>query len=206
MPDRIVVHKFGGTSLANAKCFERCRDIVVDASEGGRIGVCVVVSAIGGKPKVTDLLLRAVTCARKGQKQRFHNLLDQLMKKHQTIIRALLPTGRARDALEGSIRNDLRALSHVLRGIYLVKFAGARAVEFVSGHGELWSARILTSALRASGHAFRFLDARLVLQVEHQSEAFVGGRSGAGHGAASHVKSLPSSRAASRSARGSDDN
>ena len=84
MSNRIVVHKFGGTSLANAKCFERCRDIIVDACGGGRIGVCVVVSAIGGKPKVTDLLLQAVTCARQGQKQRFHNLLDQLMKKHQS--------------------------------------------------------------------------------------------------------------------------
>eukprot|EP00936_MAST-01D_sp_MAST-1D-sp1_P000480 g480.t1 len=199
MSSRIVVHKFGGTSLANAKCFERCRDIIVDACGDGRIGVCVVVSAIGGKPKVTDLLLRAVACARQGQKQRFHNLLDQLMKKHQSVIRALLPAGRARDALETSIRKDLRALSHVLRGIYLVKFAGARAVEFVSGHGELWSARILTSALRASGHAFRFLDARLVLQVEHQDEPFIGGRSQGGHGATNHVEMVPSSRATSQS-------
>jgi aspartokinase/homoserine dehydrogenase 1 len=39
-------------------------------------------------------------------------------------------------------------------------------VEFVSGHGELWSAQLLHAYLEARGHSARWLDARKVLVVE----------------------------------------
>ena len=45
-----TVHKFGGTSLADAACFRRVADIIAGQPEGN---LAVVVSAIGG---VTDLL------------------------------------------------------------------------------------------------------------------------------------------------------
>ena len=49
--------------------------------------------------------------------------------------------------------------------MYLLKAVSTTAVDMVSGHGELWSAQILAAALAAVGKPFRFLDARLALQV-----------------------------------------
>jgi aspartokinase/homoserine dehydrogenase 1 len=39
-------------------------------------------------------------------------------------------------------------------------------MEFVSGHGELWSAQLLHTYLEARGHSSTWLDARNVLVVE----------------------------------------
>ena len=106
-----VVHKFGGTSLANADCFRRVRDIVL-AAEESRKGFCVVVSAIGGKPKVTDLLLGAVAMAKDGDKPGFTKLLTSLMERHRTVIHELLPRSRWA-ALERTIAKDIGNLTHV---------------------------------------------------------------------------------------------
>ena len=51
------IHKFGGSSLADADCFRRVAELLLDYSDD-RIGV--VVSAIGG---MTDALLRLAMLA-----------------------------------------------------------------------------------------------------------------------------------------------
>ena len=51
------VHKFGGSSLADASCFRRVADILLSASAPGQV---VVVSAMGG---MTDALLDLVAVA-----------------------------------------------------------------------------------------------------------------------------------------------
>ena len=61
IPVAWTVHKFGGTSLADAACFRRVADIVVGRPEGN---LAVVVSAIGG---VTDLLLSLIDQASRGE-------------------------------------------------------------------------------------------------------------------------------------------
>lgn len=60
-PDQWVVHKFGGTSVGSASCMRKCIDIIKPMTRIQR--VAVVVSAMGGKPKVTDLLLDMVHAA-----------------------------------------------------------------------------------------------------------------------------------------------
>ena len=57
MTPRCVVHKFGGSSLADAGCFRRVADIVAERSEPRR---AVVVSAMAG---VTNALVSAVEMA-----------------------------------------------------------------------------------------------------------------------------------------------
>lgn len=43
-----------------------------------------------------------------------------------------------------------------------MKYKGEKIVELVSGHGELWSARMLTTLFQQTGHAYFFIDARKV--------------------------------------------
>ena len=55
------VHKFGGTSVGNADSMRKCIEIIRPRCSENR--VAMVVSAMGGKPKVTDLLLDSVRAA-----------------------------------------------------------------------------------------------------------------------------------------------
>ena len=92
------VMKFGGTSVASAQCFRDAASIVrkeMRAREGGRMAV--VVSAMGGKPKVTDLLLQTVNMAIGGfggmgaPGGGYEQRLLELRARHVDCLRALLP-------------------------------------------------------------------------------------------------------------------
>ena len=64
-PDPWVVHKFGGSSVADADCFRKVATIL-EAAPPGRLGV--VLSACRG---VTDALLRLVALAER-QDEGYH--------------------------------------------------------------------------------------------------------------------------------------
>lgn len=163
-----VVHKFGGTSVGNADCFAEVADIV-SAIESPRIAV--VVSAIGGKPKVTDMLISLLGLAKQRKSQECDDILDAIREKHHKVISALLPDEVGKP-IEEAINADLKQLSELLRAISIMRSYNDSVVEFISGHGEIWSARILAQVLtlRAArdGHSYtyRFVDARDFLIVE----------------------------------------
>ncbi|TYZ59719.1 hypothetical protein PybrP1_011124 [[Pythium] brassicae (nom. inval.)] len=168
MDDKFVVHKFGGTSVGSAECFAKVADIVA-AIPSRR--VAVVVSAIGGKPKVTDMLISLLGLAKQRQARECDAILGRIREKHHAVIAALLPADVGQP-IEAAIDADLKRLSELLRAISIMRSYNDSVVEFISGHGEVWSAQILAAVLsrRAAAdghaHAFRFVDAREFLVVE----------------------------------------
>src|SRR5215472_2403183 len=81
--DSWIVHKFGGSSVADADCFRRVAAIL-EAQPAGRLGV--VLSACRG---VTDALLRLVTLAER-QDPGYQTELAALRERHAVIARSLL--------------------------------------------------------------------------------------------------------------------
>src|SRR5471030_945758 len=88
-----VVHKFGGSSVADAQCFERVAAIVespslVSATRSNQVRarVAVVLSACKG---VTDELLELVALAER-QDQGWRARLAALRERHAGIAAALL--------------------------------------------------------------------------------------------------------------------
>lgn len=166
--NKFVVHKFGGTSVGSAECFAKVADIVA-ALPSPR--VAVVVSAIGGKPKVTDMLISLLGLAKQRNALECDAILDRIREKHHAVIAALLPADVGAP-IEAAINADLKRLSELLRAIAIMRSYNDSVVEFISGHGEVWSAQILAAVLTrraaADGHAhtFRFVDAREFLVVE----------------------------------------
>ena len=77
------VHKFGGSSVADAACMERVARILED-DDAARLAV--VMSACGG---VTDALLSLVAAAERGDAT-VAKSLDALRARHMTIAGALL--------------------------------------------------------------------------------------------------------------------
>src|SRR5688572_6131690 len=88
-PSAWVVHKFGGSSVADAECFRRVANIL-ETLPPGRLGV--VLSACRG---VTDALLGLVAQA-EAQDDGYRGDLDALRARHAKIAETVLPADTAR--------------------------------------------------------------------------------------------------------------
>lgn len=156
-----VVHKFGGTSVADAGRYRAVADILLARRAAGE-RACVVVSAMSG---VTDALLGLVVRAA-ARDAAYTDALRAVRARHLDTA-AALGLGAARErALAEAVESDFRELEEVLRGVWIARLQSEHIAEFVSGHGELWSARFLDALLEERGCPSRWLDARDVLVVE----------------------------------------
>ncbi len=155
-----VVHKFGGTSVANAERYRAAAEIVLARDAGER--VAVVVSAMSG---VTNRLIQSVELAA-GHDSSYLTILEELETQHFETVTALELGATQTHSLRAVIDSDFNAIAEVLRGVWITRLPSERIMEFVSGHGELWSAQLLHAYLTAHGHSSAWLDARQVLVVE----------------------------------------
>jgi aspartokinase/homoserine dehydrogenase 1 len=153
-----TVHKFGGTSLAGADRYRAACDIVLSQRSSER--VAVVVSAMSG---VTNTLIESVTLA-STQDDSYLQKLEALESRHLETIAAL--TLRDDKDLRSALVSDVNAIKEVLRGVWITRLASERIIEFVSGHGELWSAQLMHAYLESQNQRSSWLDAREVLVVE----------------------------------------
>ncbi len=155
-----TVHKFGGTSVADARCFRLVADIVMARTADN---VAVVVSAMRG---TTDSLLSLIEQA--ARRESVAETLAMLRERYTAAVRELLAPGTA-DELLAKFEKDLGDVESVLKALGLVGAASERSRAMIAGFGEIWSARLLTAVLAAripEGKAVRFVDAREVLVVE----------------------------------------
>src|SRR5215472_15104782 len=141
--DPWVVHKFGGSSVADADCFRRVAAII-EASPASR--VAVVLSACRG---VTDALLRLVALAER-QDVSFRGEIAELRARHGAIAAELLEPASAWSYLEDFDR-DCRDLQAVLHAVTLTKAAARNVTDLVAGYGELWSTQLFERFLAERG-------------------------------------------------------
>jgi aspartokinase/homoserine dehydrogenase 1 len=166
-----TVHKFGGTSLATSDRYRAAADIVTKKnaiSSTSRGPTAIVVSAMS---KVTDALIELTTLAAK-RDETYLVKLDALLLKHSETATSLLSNGAATELCR-IFRNDFESLKEILRGVWHVQSASESVVEFISGHGEIWSAQLLNAHLLDLGETCRWLDARKALVVERGETAVV---------------------------------
>ncbi len=156
-----VVHKFGGTSVASAERYRHVARIIAGRPEARRM---VVVSAMGG---VTDALVRAVELASRRDREYF-TVVEDLRRRHREAVVELVSPSTAEELLE-RFERDFTDLSDVLHATWLLRSHSDRAMDLVSGFGELWSAQILAAHLREQGGDVSWLDAREVLVVSREN-------------------------------------
>lgn len=160
MPEHAwIVHKFGGTSLADAKCFRRVAGIL---SHTGTAPQAVVVSAIGG---LTDSLLDLVRGAVE-QDSATSDGLTQVRERQLSVADDLLESDRLERYRE-AVMKDCSDISDILHSTRLLRSAAQRTKDVVAGYGELWSARLLSEFLNSNeDENATWLDARKVLVVD----------------------------------------
>ncbi|MCP5467172.1 MAG: bifunctional aspartate kinase/homoserine dehydrogenase I [Steroidobacteraceae bacterium] len=156
-----VVHKFGGSSVADADCFRRVAAIL-ESQPAGRLGV--VLSACKG---VTDALLALISQA-ESQDPAHRRGLESLRSRHAAIAEALLPADAARLYLAGFDR-DCHDLEGILHTVQLTRSAARNVVDLITGYGEIWSTRLFREFYERQSQRpgeVRWIDAREAVVVE----------------------------------------
>ncbi len=166
-----TVHKFGGTSVANADRYKKVAQIIAPGTNSekqqgqkpvtSRNRVGIVVSAMS---KVTDSLIELADLAA-AQNPTYKEKLEVLKKRHEQTVQDLLPQERQTDFMR-VLEHDFSNLAEVLRGVWHVKNHSPQSLDLISGHGEIWSAQFLNSYMQSLGLSSQWLDARKVLVVE----------------------------------------
>jgi aspartokinase/homoserine dehydrogenase 1 len=129
-----IVHKFGGTSLADADCFRRVAAIITRNSTAT---TAVVVSAMRG---ITDQLFSVIEIAAAGQD--IDAALDAIRNRQTETATELLAPDAAR-SIVAQLDVDLKDIRNVLQALSLVRSASHRSRDVITGYGEIWSARLL---------------------------------------------------------------
>ncbi len=150
-----IVHKFGGSSLADAGAFEHVVRLMT--SETGSRRQAVVVSAMQG---TTDALIDLAEQAAH-EADDWPRALDALRTRHLECAASL---GLSEAAIE-PIDLSFRRLRHLLESFGLLGSVPEEAMDLVAALGEQWSARLLAGAFAARGESARFVDAREVIRI-----------------------------------------
>jgi aspartate kinase len=159
--ESLVVMKFGGTSVEDARAMERTAAIVAGRRKKG-LGAVVVVSAMA---KVTDQLLAAAAAAGRGDKAGALALSARLRHRHIDTSCDLFKGDGAAE-LHPAIHAEFDALDDLLRGIAAVGELTARTNDLVVSFGERLSSRIVAAAFAQRGLEGVHVDARSVIVTD----------------------------------------
>ena len=128
----MLVMKFGGTSMEDAKAIGRAAAIVKSRLPQKPV---VVVSAMA---KVTDQLLATARAAGTGDREEALKLSRALRERHYNVAGELLGTGLFTQ-FHSELESDFDALDELLRGIAAVGELTPRTADMVAANGELLS-------------------------------------------------------------------
>src|SRR5579864_3537371 len=155
----MIVMKFGGTSVEDARAIERVAAIVKGRLQHQPV---VVVSAMA---KVTDTLLTMARAAGAGERKAALKLCRSLQERHYNTASELLGTARFTD-FHSELGADFETLDELLRGISAVGEITPRTTDYVTAFGEMLSSRIVAAAFEARGLKGAHVDSRDVLVTD----------------------------------------
>ena len=155
------VHKFGGSSVADAGCMERVAQILEDDPVPR---VAAVLSACRG---VTDALLTLASAAERhedGDAAR----LEAIRQRHIDIARTLLAAPAADEYID-ELTANCRDIAGILQTVRLIRVASPAVRDLVAGFGEIWSTRLFAKYLQARGRrpgVVQWVDAREIVTID----------------------------------------
>jgi aspartate kinase len=157
-----TVLKFGGTSVEDARAFERVARIVLAHADSSPV---VVVSAMS---RVTDALLASFRTAEEGKAEEASRALEEHFDRHRAVARELLNAEDAA-AFEATLSQARCELSALLRAAATETEDRPALQDEVVSYGERLSADLLSGALRGIGpRPARYVDARRCVVTDGQ--------------------------------------
>ena len=144
------LHKFGGSSLADAKCYLRVAGIMTEYSQAGDM---MVVSAAGS---TTNQLISWLKLSQTDRLSA-HQVQQSLRRYQMDLISGLLSPDAA-DTLIATFIQDLERLAGLLDG-------GVTDAQYMPKSlvmAKFWSARLMAAVLNHLGVEAAWLDARIL--------------------------------------------
>lgn len=158
-----VVHKFGGSSVADA---ERIRRVAAILAARGDERQLVVVSAVkGDTDKLTSLLDSS-----KHDPAGTEIALEALHQAHRRLIAELIP-GSGQAALIRDLAEDIARIEALLHYARASGGSDDALRAEVTGYGEIWTSRLLAAYLHTRGVAARELPSRDVIVLANPDDA-----------------------------------
>lgn len=153
------VLKFGGSSVAHPDRVQSVVDILKSYDDKGE-KFTVIFSAFGG---VTDMLIEMSKLAAKGD-ENYIALHKEFTKRHLFAVKKLLVEDRQKIVIP-ELEQNHAVLNNLLYGVFLVREASSRTMDYVLSFGERNSAYIISHALNQAGVKSDYLDARKIIKT-----------------------------------------
>lgn len=150
--NRYEVHKFGGSSLANADRFVALKLLLKGKNE------IIIVSAT---QETTQILQELLNDARLGKT--FSPKLSDLIARHLNLVDILLSESQKADIIL-SLQEEFIEIENILQTVQITRTYSNELCDFILGYGEQWSAKILARYLSLYSHII-YLDAASVIFV-----------------------------------------
>jgi len=147
---KIIVQKFGGTSLGTGERLNGVADIVQRTLATHQ--VVAVVSALSSSEKArgtTSLLLQAADQAARGEP--FWRGIRVLRRQHVTAMEQAVNKPALREEMSRYIHRELERLQGFLKAIQVIRELSPRSQDMLLATGERLSARLLAATLRCRG-------------------------------------------------------
>lgn len=154
------VLKFGGSSVAKPERVNGVVDILQSYYARGD-QFTVVFSAFGG---VTDMLIQMSERAAEGDDS-YLEMFEVFSNRHLETARALLSQDYLQQVIP-HLDNNHEVLRNLLYGIFLVREASRRTMDYVLSFGERNSAYIISFVLKERGINASYLDARKIIKTD----------------------------------------
>src|SRR5277367_3096852 len=174
---KLVVMKFGGTSVEDAVAIHRTAGIVAEKRKKG-LQPIVVVSAMA---KVTDQLLAAANAASRGDRNGALAITARLRSRHREVACRLTAQARGEEAspctdltgpayavTQSWIDGEFDALDEILRGLAAVGELTPRISDMIVSYGERLSSRMIAEAFAARGLDGIHVDSRTCIVTDAQ--------------------------------------
>ena len=160
-PSAWVVHKFGGSSVADAECFKRVANIL-ETLPPGRLGWCS--RPVAASPMHCSAWSRAP----KRRTRPGAVSSTRLRTRHNTIAEALL-TADARQLYMAGFDRDRHDIEGILHTVKLTRSAAQNVRDLIAGYGEIWSTKLFREFFVSRGKRpgdVKWIDARQAVVVE----------------------------------------
>ncbi|MFH0990189.1 MAG: lysine-sensitive aspartokinase 3 [bacterium] len=150
----MIVMKFGGTSVEDARALNNVIQIVAQAQSRRPV---VVLSAIAG---ATNTLIHSAQLAVQGQTGESRSLLNNLLERHVSIIDSLIDQRSAVQELIFEIRRRFEELKNLCQGISILGELTPRSLDAIASVGERLSSSIVARAMAERAIPVELIDAR----------------------------------------------
>lgn len=156
----MIVLKFGGSSVAEPSRIKHIAKLIKSRIEQNE-ELAIVFSAFGG---VTDSLIEMAQTASSGSDD-YKQIHEQFVVRHNTAL-AELVTGPQLERSHAELQANHDTLGQLLSGVFLVREASLRTMDYILSFGERNSCFIIAEYFKSLGINAAFLDARGIIKTD----------------------------------------